>query len=115
VKGVLTGPASRIKNLAGECAFVGQTQDRRLWPSDVPGRGAIEVRRIPGLTGMPLVTGWSAPAVRIVGLDPAWLGDLPTSLRLVSRASSSQPAVIRTRQRPRRAAAVFPGSRPRQR
>jgi hypothetical protein len=55
VKGVLAGPASCIEDRAGECAFARQTQYRWLWSSNVPGRRAIEVRRIPGLTREP---GW---------------------------------------------------------
>ena len=39
-----------------ERAVVRQTQDRRLWASDVPGRGAVEVRRIPRLIRPELVT-----------------------------------------------------------
>ena len=67
VKGVLTCPASCIEDCAGECAFARQTHDRRLWLSDVPGGRAIEVRRIPGLTRPPLVTGRPPAAEWIVG------------------------------------------------
>ncbi len=76
VKGVLACPASCIEDCAGERAFVRQTQYRRLWSSNVPGRRAIEVRRIPRLTRSPLVTGWLPPAVRIVGSDSGPLGHL---------------------------------------
>jgi hypothetical protein len=43
VKGVLARPASRIEHCAGEYAFAGQTQYRRLRPSNVPRRWAIDV------------------------------------------------------------------------
>jgi hypothetical protein len=65
VKGVLTRPASCIEDCAGESAGARQTQYRRLWSSEIPGRRPIEVRRIPGLTRPPFVTGWLPPAVRI--------------------------------------------------
>jgi hypothetical protein len=58
VKGVLACPASRIEDRADACAFARQTQYRRLWSSNVPGRRAIEVRRIPRLTRPPLMTRW---------------------------------------------------------
>jgi hypothetical protein len=91
VQGVLAGPASCIENCAGECALPGQAQDRRLWLSSVPGRRAIEVRRIPGLARPPLVTGWLPPAVRIVGCDSCLLGHL----RLIPRTGAT--AALRTR------------------
>jgi hypothetical protein len=76
VKGVLACPASCIEDRAGERAYSRQAQYRGLWFSSVPRRRAIEVRRIPGPTRPPLVTGWLPPAVRIVGSDSCLLGHL---------------------------------------
>jgi hypothetical protein len=61
VEGVLACPASGVEHCAGECAFARQPHYRRLWFSNVPGRRAIEVRRVPGLACPPLVTGWLPP------------------------------------------------------
>jgi hypothetical protein len=43
VKRVLACPAACVENRAGECAFARQTHYRRLWPSNVPGRRALQV------------------------------------------------------------------------
>ena len=67
VKGILACPASCVENRAGEGAFACQAHYRGLWFSNVPRRRAIQVRRIPGPACPPLVTGWSPPAIRIVG------------------------------------------------
>lgn len=42
-KGVLACPASCVEDCSGECSFGRQTQYRRLWSSNVPGRRAIDV------------------------------------------------------------------------
>jgi hypothetical protein len=43
VKSVLTGPAAHIENRANEPASGRQAHDRRLWPANVPGSGAVVV------------------------------------------------------------------------
>ena len=66
-KGVLARSAPGIKDGAGEGAFARQTDHRRLWLADVPGWRGTKVGRVPRLARPPLVNGWPAPAVRIVG------------------------------------------------
>jgi hypothetical protein len=87
VKGVLACPAPCIENRAAKCAFARQAQYRRLWLSSVPRRGALEVRRVPGLPRPALVTGWLPPAVRLVGSGSCPLGHL----RLFSATAVSEP------------------------
>jgi hypothetical protein len=67
VKGVLARPAARIEHRSGESAVGCQAHNHRLRPADVPRRGAIVfVRRIPGNTRLPFVTGWVPTTERIV-------------------------------------------------
>ena len=73
VKSIVAGPAARVEHRTGKHARVRQTHHRRLWCSDVPRRRTIAVRRIPWLAGIPLMTGWLSPAIRIVDSEPCLL------------------------------------------
>jgi hypothetical protein len=57
VKSVLADPAARIQYRSGESAFPCQTHDCWLRPANIPWRRAVVVRRIPGLSRQPFVTG----------------------------------------------------------
>jgi hypothetical protein len=70
VQRVLAGPAARIEHRSGEAAFGRQPRDGRLRPADVPRRRAVVVRRIPGQSRQPLVTGWAPTTERIVSDGP---------------------------------------------
>jgi hypothetical protein len=67
MQGVLARPAACVEHRPGESAFGGQAHDRGLRRSNVPRRRITAVRRIPGLTGPPFVTGRSPGAEGIVG------------------------------------------------
>ena len=66
VKSVLAGPAARIEHRSGESAFGCQTHYCRLRPANVPRRRTVVVRRIPGQSRHPFVTGWVPTPERIV-------------------------------------------------
>jgi hypothetical protein len=66
VKSVLAGPAARIEHRSSESAFGCQTHYCRLRLANIPRRGAVVVRRIPGQSRHPFVTGWAATTKRIV-------------------------------------------------
>jgi hypothetical protein len=62
---ILTAAASSIEHVARESAFGCQTHDRRLRLADIPRRGTIVIRRVPGQPRHPLVTGWNSTTERI--------------------------------------------------
>jgi len=66
VKGVLAGPAARIEHRSGESASGCQTHYCRLRLADIPRRRAVAVRRIPGQSRQPFVTGRVPATERIV-------------------------------------------------
>ncbi len=66
VKSVLAGPAARIEHRSGESAFGRQTHYCWLGVANIPRRWAVVIRRIPGLSRHPFVTGWMATTERIV-------------------------------------------------
>jgi hypothetical protein len=66
VKSVLAGPAARIEHRSGESAFGCQTQYSWLRPANIPRRRAVVVRRIPGQSRQPFLTGWLPITERIV-------------------------------------------------
>jgi hypothetical protein len=57
VKSILAGPAARIEHRTGESAVGCQTHYCWLWPANIPRRRAVAVRRIPGPSRQPFVTG----------------------------------------------------------
>jgi hypothetical protein len=57
VKSVLAGPAASIEHRAGESAFRCQTHYCWLRLANIPRRRAVVVRRIPGQSRLPFVTG----------------------------------------------------------
>src|SRR5881409_2404931 len=67
VKSVLAGPAARIEHRSGESAFGCQTHYCGLRLASIPRRRAVVVRRIPGQSRQPFVTGWVPTTERIVG------------------------------------------------
>jgi hypothetical protein len=67
VKSVLTRPAARVEHSSRESAIGGQPHYCRLRPTDVPGRRAVVIRRVPWQPGQPFVTGWAPTTERIVG------------------------------------------------
>jgi hypothetical protein len=67
VQRVLAGPAARIQHRAGEAAVGGQPHNRRLRLANIPGRRAVVVRRIPGQSRQPFVTGRLPATERILG------------------------------------------------
>ncbi len=66
VKSVLAGSTSCIEDCSGESALGCHTHDCRLRPSNIPGRRAVVIRRIPRLSRHPFVTGWAPVTQRIV-------------------------------------------------
>jgi hypothetical protein len=66
VKSVLAGPAARIEHRSGESAFGCQSHYCWLRLANIPRRRAVVVRRIPGQSRQPFVTGWLPTAERIV-------------------------------------------------
>jgi hypothetical protein len=66
VKSVLAGPATRIEHRSGETAFGCHTHYCRLRPANIPRGGAVVVRRIPGQSRQPFVTGWAPTIERII-------------------------------------------------
>ena len=66
VKSVLPSPAARIEHRSGESAFGCQTHDCWLRLANIPRRRAVVVRRIPGQSRQPFVTGWVPTTERIV-------------------------------------------------
>src|SRR6266540_5238077 len=66
VKSVLAGPAARIEHRSGESAFGCQTHYCWLRPANIPRRSAVAVRRIPGQSRQPFMTGWVPTTERIV-------------------------------------------------
>jgi hypothetical protein len=66
VKSVLAGPAARIEHRSGESAFGCHTHYRWLRHANIPRRRAVVVRRIPGQSRQPFVTGWAPTTERIV-------------------------------------------------
>jgi hypothetical protein len=65
VKSVLAGPAARIKHRSGESAVGCQAHYRWLRLANIPRRKAVVVRRIPGQSRQPFVTGWVPTTERI--------------------------------------------------
>ena len=65
-KAVLAGPAAGIEHRSGESAFGCQAHDRRLRLAGIPRCRAIEVRRLPGHSCHPFVTGRLPAAERIL-------------------------------------------------
>jgi len=66
VKRVLPGSAAGIEHRSGESALSRQADDCRLGTANIPGCGTVVVRRVPGLSRHPFVTGWLPTAERIV-------------------------------------------------
>jgi hypothetical protein len=66
VKSVLAGPAARIEHRSGESASGCQTHDGRLRLASISRRGAVVVRRVPGQSRHPFVTGRLPATERIV-------------------------------------------------
>src|SRR5262249_42175010 len=66
VKSVLAGPAASIEHRSGESAFGCQTHYCWLRLANIPRRRAVLVRRIPGQTRHPFVTGWAPTTERVV-------------------------------------------------
>jgi hypothetical protein len=66
VKSVLAGSAARIEHRSGESAFGCQTHYCRLRLTSIPRRRTVVVRRIPGQSRQPFVTGRVPTTERIV-------------------------------------------------
>jgi hypothetical protein len=66
VKSVLAGPAARIEHRTGESACGCQPHDCWLRLAKIPGRRTVVVRRVPGQSRQPFVTGWVPTPERIV-------------------------------------------------
>ena len=66
MKSVLAGPAARVEHRSAETAFGGQTLYCRLGLTDIPRRGTVVVRRIPGQPRQTFVASWLPPTERIV-------------------------------------------------
>jgi hypothetical protein len=66
VKSVFAGATARIEDRSGESALGCHTHDCRLRPSNIPGRRAVVIRRIPRLSRHPFVTGWASATQRTV-------------------------------------------------
>ena len=66
VKSVLAGPTAHIEYRSGEPAFGCQARYCWLRPPDIPRRRAVLVRRIPGPSRQPFVTGWHPTTERTV-------------------------------------------------
>jgi len=66
VQGVLAGPAARIEHRSGESAGGCQPHYGWLRLANIPRRRAVVVRRIPGQSRQPFVTGWLPATERIV-------------------------------------------------
>src|SRR5262245_44016575 len=66
VKSVLAGPAAGIEHRSGESAFGCHTHYCWLRLANIPGRRAVVVRRIPGQSRQPFVTGRVPTTERIV-------------------------------------------------
>lgn len=66
VQRVLAGPAARIEHWPGEPAFGCQANYRWLRLAGIPRCRAVVVRRIPGQSRHPSVTGWLPATERIV-------------------------------------------------
>jgi len=69
MKSVLAGPATRIEHRPDESTFGCQTHYCRLRLVKIPRRRAVVVRRIPGQSRQPFVTGWPPTTERIVSED----------------------------------------------
>jgi hypothetical protein len=66
VQRVLARSAARIQHRSGESAFGCQTHYSWLRLTNIPRRKAVVVRRIPGQSRQPFVTGWLPTTERIV-------------------------------------------------
>ena len=66
VKSVLAGPSTRIEHCSGESACGCQTHYCWLRLASIPRRRAVVVRRVPGQSRHPFVTGWRPATERIV-------------------------------------------------
>src|SRR6266481_6812329 len=66
VKRVLAGPAPRIEHRSGESALGGQSHYCWLRLTNIPRGGAVVVRRIPGQSRQPFVTGGLSTTERFV-------------------------------------------------
>jgi hypothetical protein len=77
VKSVLAGPAARIEDRSGESAFGCYTHNCRLRLANIPGRRALVIRRIPGLSRHPFVAGWLPATEEIVSASSRLIGHLP--------------------------------------
>jgi hypothetical protein len=66
VKSVLAGPAAHIEHRSGESAFGCQTHYCWLRLANIPWRRAVLIRRIPGQSRQPFLTGWLPTTERIV-------------------------------------------------
>ncbi len=82
MKSVVAGPAARIEHRSGEAAFSGQAQHCWLRPAKIPRRRAVVVRRIPGQSRLPFVTGRVSSTERIVSTVPRSLRHLRPLLQL---------------------------------
>ena len=69
VKSVLAGPAARIEDGSVDSAFGCQTRYCWLRLANIPRRRAVAVRRVPGQSRKPLMTGWLPTIERIVWED----------------------------------------------
>jgi hypothetical protein len=66
VKSVLAGPAARIEHRSGESALGCQTRYCWLRLASIPRRRAVVIRRIPGQSRQPFVTGRAPATERII-------------------------------------------------
>jgi hypothetical protein len=66
VKSVLAGSAARIEHRSGESTLGCQTRYCWLRLANIPRRRAVAVRRVPGQSRAPFVTGWVPTSQRIV-------------------------------------------------
>ena len=66
MKSVLASPAARIEHRSGESALGCHTHYCWLRLANIPRRRAVVVRRIPGQSRQPFVTGWVPTTERIV-------------------------------------------------
>jgi hypothetical protein len=93
VKSVLAGPAARIEHGSDESALRCQTHDYGLRLTNIPGRRATVVRRIPRQSGHSFVAGWVPTTERIVSAGFGFLRQLrfllQLSLRMVWRAKAT--------------------------
>jgi hypothetical protein len=96
VKSVLAGPAARIEHRSGESAFGCHTHYCWLRLANIPRRRPVVVRRIPGQSRQPFVTGWVPTTERIVSAGSRSLRQLRPFLQLILPLNSAPRAFIRS-------------------